>query len=167
MKKWWYIGESAALAAADQCLKSYVEENMEEGEEKPITGRIVLRRVKNKGMCLNFLQKKPGVVRTLSLTCALGLTAAQAAALFQKGHFFRRHGLAFLLAGAWSNTFDRLVKNGVTDYIGVKFRSGKLSKITYNLADFYIFAGNVILFLTSVFPSGKRKATKTEKNMVS
>ena len=72
-----------------------------------------------------------------------------------------------MLAGVWSNTFDRWARDGVTDYIGVKSGSKRLSAITYNLADFFILAGNVILTLTALFPSGKRKNGKMRKNMVS
>ena len=167
MKRLWFIGESAVLAAADQSLKSYARENIKPGEEKPLTKHIVLRNVRNRGLFLNLLQEKPGVVKKLSLASALALTAAQGAALAGKGHFFRKNALALLLAGAWSNTFDRIAGDGVTDYIGVKSGGKKLSEITYNLADFYILAGNAILALTSIFPAGKRKNTKKRENVVS
>ena len=155
MKKIWFIGESIVLIALDQSLKLYTEQNLNPGEEKHLTDRIVLRRVKNKGMCLNLLQDRPEVVKKLS------------AGLFRKGHFFRKNGLALLSAGAWSNTFDRWTKDGVADYIGIKCGNEKVSAITYNLADFFIFAGNVILAAAALFSGGKRKNRKSEKNMVS
>lgn len=167
MKKWWFIGESAALTVLDQSLKSYVEQNIKPGEEKHLTDRVVLRNVKNRGMCMNLLQENPKAVKIFSVSAALALTAAQTVTLFRKGYFFRKKGFAFLLAGAWSNTFDRWARDGVTDYIGVKSGSKRLSAITYNLADFFILAGNVILTLTALFPSGKRKNGKMRKNMVS
>ena len=167
MKKIWFIGESIVLIALDQSLKLYTEQNLNPGEEKHLTDRIVLRRVKNKGMCLNLLQDRPEVVKKLSAFAALAVTAVQAAGLFRKGHFFRKNGLALLSAGAWSNTFDRWTKDGVADYIGIKCGNEKVSAITYNLADLFIFAGNVILAASAFFPGGKRKNRKSEKNMVS
>lgn len=167
MKKIWFVGESIVLLALDQGLKAYVVQNLEPGEEKHVTDRIVLRRVENKGMCLNILEDKPEAVKVLSVSAALAVTAAQAAALLRKGHFFRKQGLAFLLAGAWSNTADRWTRGSVVDYIGVKCSGKKLSAITYNLADFFILAGNVILAAAALFTRDKRKNRKTGKNMVS
>ncbi len=167
MKKIWFVGESIVLAALDQSLKSYAEQNLASGEEKHLTDRIVLRRVKNKGMCLNFLQDRPDAVKVISTFAALAVTGMQAAGLFRKGHFLRKKGLALLSAGAWSNTFDRWTKGGVVDYIGIKCTNEKVSAITYNLADFFIFAGNVILVATALFPRRKRKNMKPKKNMVS
>mgnify|MGYP001861209335 CR=1 FL=1 len=167
MKKLWYAGESVVLIALDQGLKSYIVQNLEPGEERRLTDRIVLRRAENKGMCLNILEDRPEAVKVLSVSAALAVTAAQAAVLFRKKHFFRKQGLAFLLAGAWSNTFDRWTRGGVVDYIGVKCRGRKLSAITYNLADFFIFAGSVILAAAAFVTRDKRKNRKTEKSMVS
>lgn len=167
MKKIWFVGESIVLLALDQGLKAYIVQNLEPGEEKHVTDRIVLRRVENKGMCLNILEDKPEAAKVLSVSAALAVTAAQAAALLRKGHFFRKQGLAFLLAGAWSNTADRWTRGSVVDYIGVKCSGKKLSAITYNLADFFILAGNVILAAAALFTRDKRKNRKTGKNMVS
>ena len=49
MKKILFPVGGAALFAADQIMKSYVEQNLEKGEERPLTDRIVLRKVHNKG----------------------------------------------------------------------------------------------------------------------
>ena len=155
MKKIWFIGESIVLIALDQSLKLYTEQNLNPGEEKHLTDRIVLRRVKNKGMCLNLLQDRPEVVKKLSAFAALAVTAVQAAGLFRKGHFFRKNGLALLSAGAWSNTFDRFARGHVTDYIGFKTGSKKLSSITYNLADFFLAAGALLLSALSFTDGGK------------
>ena len=167
MKKIWFVGESIVLIALEQSLKSYAEQNLTPGEEKHLTDRIVLRRVKNKGMCLNLLQDRPDIVKAVSTFAALAITGVQAAELFRKGRFFRKKGLALLTAGAWSNTFDRWTKDGVVDYIGIKCSNEKVSAITYNLADFFIFAGNMILAAAALFPRKKRKNMKPEKNMVS
>ena len=167
MKKIWFVGESIILIALDQSLKSYTEQNLNPGEEKILSDRIVLRRVKNKGMCLNLLQDSPEVVKALSTSAALAVTVVQTAGLFRKGHFFRKEGLALLSAGAWSNTLDRWMRDGVADYIGIKCSNEKMSAITYNLADFFILAGNVILAAAGLFPREKRKNRKKDKNMVS
>ena len=56
-----------------------------------------------------------------------------------------KFGITVLGAGAFSNTFDRLVRGYVVDYFGVRCKNSKLSKITANLADLYILTGVSIL----------------------
>lgn len=60
-----------------------------------------------------------------------------------------------MTAGAWSNTFDRFARGHVTDYIGFKSGSKKLSSITCNLADFFLAAGT--LFLSVISLTGREK----------
>lgn len=167
MKKIWLMAESAVLAAADQIMKSYVEQNMEMHEERTLRGKVVLRRVRNKGMCMNILEEKEEIVKGISAAAASGVTAAQIISMAGKGRFLHKQGLAFLSAGAWSNTFDRWGRQGVVDYIGIKSGSEKISSITYNLADLFIFAGSILLMISAVFAPVKRKLLKKEKSVVS
>ena len=66
-------------------------------------------------------------------------------------------------AGAWSNTFDRLARGYVIDYVGFDVKDPKAAKITYNLGDFFIAAGAVILSLCSLF-SYKKEERESQKN---
>ena len=59
----------------------------------------------------------------------------------------RRLHLTFLSAGALSNTYDRVVRGKVVDYIGIKSSHKILGNITANLADIYILLGSVFAFL--------------------
>ena len=70
MKNRWFLCGTGILFAADQIFKSYIEQNLDKGEEKDLAGPIVLRRVSNTGMCLNFLSGSPGIVRAFSLAAA-------------------------------------------------------------------------------------------------
>ena len=155
MKKLWFLGGSALLFSVDQILKSYVEQNMDKGEERKLTDRVVLRRVHNKGMCMNLLDEHPDVVRGISLGAALILTVIQTFYRFRKGGFLKGKGLSLAAAGAWSNTFDRCVRGYVVDYIGIKCKNEKVSAVTYNLGDFFIAAGGLLFLLTSLF-TGKK-----------
>ena len=47
--------------------------------------------------------------------------------------------------GAFSNIFDRFLRGKVIDYIGFQTRWPRLTRITYNLGDFAIFAGTVLV----------------------
>ena len=155
MKKRWFLCGTGILFAADQILKSYTEQNMDKGEEKPLTEHVVLRRVSNPGMCLNLLADKPGIVKWLSLAAAGTVSFLYALALFRKKGFWKKKALSLMTAGAWSNTFDRFARGHVADYIGFKCKNKKLSSITYNLADFFIAAGAA--FLSVIFLAGTKE----------
>ena len=144
MKKRWFLCGTGILFAADQILKSYTEQNMDKGEEKPLTEHVVLRRVSNPGMCLNLLADKPGIVKWLSLAAAGTVSFLYALALFRKKGFWKKKALSLMTAGAWSNTFDRFARGHVADYIGFKCKNKKLSSITYNLADFFHCRGSSV-----------------------
>ena len=102
-------------------------------------------------MCLNLLSDRPGVVRILSAAAAGTVTVLQVVALMRKKGFWKKTALSFLSAGAWSNTFDRFARGYVVDYIGFKFGNEKVSRITYNLGDFFIGAGAAVLSLAGLF----------------
>ncbi len=54
-------------------------------------------------------------------------------------------------AGAWSNTADRFVRGYVVDYVGFDMKNHpKLAALTYNLGDFLIAAGGVLVSLDQV-----------------
>lgn len=157
MKRRWFLGESAVLFGADQLMKTYVEQNLDKGEEKKLTDRIVLRRVHNKGMCLNLLDREPDLVKYLSVFSASVLTLIYGISLTRRKGFWRKKGLALMAAGAWSNTFDRCARGHVVDYIGFRCENKKISDVTYNLGDFFIAAGGLTALLASLFRKGGTK----------
>ena len=66
---------------------------------------------------------------------------ADVCAFGKKGKFFRKAGLTLATAGAVSNTYDRIAKGAVVDYIGYRGKNKFLNSLTANLADFYIVTG--------------------------
>ena len=141
MKRLWFLGESVVLFGADQLMKTYVEQNLDRGEERKLTDRIVLSRGHNKGLCLKMLDKEPGLVKYLSLFPESVLTYVYAVSLMRRKGFWRKKGLALMAAGAWSNTFDRCARGHVVDYIGFRSENKRISDVTYNLGDFFLAAG--------------------------
>ena len=99
MKNRWFLCGTGILFAADQILKSYIEQNLDKGEEKDLAGPIVLRRVSNTGMCLNFLSGSPGIVRAFSLAAAGFVSIFYMLALFCKKGFWKKTALSLMTAG--------------------------------------------------------------------
>ena len=142
----YFLNLFLALTTFDLGIKQYIEDTFRKGEERGTTdSKIVIRKVHNKGFCLNALDKYPMIIKSVSgvLCGAIGAFAFQ---LFQKrGQWGKKLGMTFLGAGAISNTFDRLVRGYVVDYYGFGFKNSKLSKITANLADLYVVIGSAII----------------------
>ena len=84
MKKRWFLYETAALFAADQICKAYVEQNIDMGEERKLADHVILRRVHNKGMSLGILSDMPKAVRILSASAAGIVTVLQMFAVFRR-----------------------------------------------------------------------------------
>ena len=134
------------LITFDMGIKSHIEDSFKKSDETDTKiPKLVLRRVHNKGFCLNAFDKYPGIIKSVSAGLC-GIIGAYAYPLFKKrGQWGKKLGITILGAGAFSNTFDRLVRGYVVDYFGIKCKNSKLSKITANVADVYILIGSVIL----------------------
>lgn len=157
MKKYlnkYFASLFLVLTTFDMGLKQYVEDTFRKGEERG-DKKVVLRKVHNKGFCLNTLDEHPGIVKSASAAIC-GMIGGYAYRLFQKkGRWTEKLGVTVLGAGAFSNTFDRIIRGYVVDYWGIRLKNSKLSKITANIADIYVVAGSVILAVVKSKRSGK------------
>ena len=142
----------AALAVGifvlDLLLKNYIEKHLEVGEEKPFCGgRLLLRRYHNKGAFLDAGEAKQGLVTMLSLGLTLFMTVVFLAAFSFRRNSTLKAGLAFLLGGAYSNTYDRLTRKYVVDYVSFPVKNKRFRRIVFNISDFCIMIGAVLLVL--------------------
>ncbi len=131
----------AALAggvfAADRIAKSAVKKHVPEGKKmllSPKTGRLVeINHVRNYGMARNAGESDPAAVRKLTSVLTAGAGALFAA---KPGP-----STGLLLGGAAGNLLDRWHDGYVTDYLSFDLGDPDLKDLSFNLADFGIFAG--------------------------
>ncbi len=140
------------IFAGDLYIKHRVEKYIPvEGAEKSgkeiLGGRLLLRRHHNRGMVLNLGEKRRPLVAAVSLMLTLVLSAAFFISLGHRGNNLLRTGLALLLGGAFSNTYDRLKRKYVVDYLSFGVRWKGLRKIVFNLSDFCIIIGALLAAL--------------------
>ncbi len=107
-------------------------------------GRIRIRKYHNKGAMLNLGQKRPWVVVALSVGLTILTAVAFLCSLGQWGNRLLRTGLAFLLGGAFSNTYDRLKRRYVVDYLTFNVKWKPLGRVVFNLSDFCIMIGALL-----------------------
>lgn len=110
-------------------------------------GRILLRKYHNKGAMLNMGQNRSRVVAVVSVAMSLLLSLVFLLSLGQRGNVLLRTGLAFLLGGAFSNTYDRLKRQYVVDYFSFNVKWKRLRKIIFNISDFCIIIGALFIVL--------------------
>ncbi|MCH5258099.1 MAG: signal peptidase II [Lachnospiraceae bacterium] len=139
-----------AIFITDLLIKNHIE-NMEiaEGEKSLMGGRLLLHRYHNRGAFLNVGERRRGMVSVLSLVLTLGATMLFLATFTYRGSRIMKVGLAFLLGGAYSNTYDRLVRKYVVDYVSFPFKNQKIRNIVFNISDFCIMVGALLLVIGS------------------
>ena len=144
----YFVGLFLALTAVDMGMKQYVEESFEKGEKREmIVPKFEFRRVHNRGFFLNALDKYPAVIKSVSAILGVVIAVLDYQLFTKRGRWGTKLGMTFLSAGAFSNTFDRIVRGYVVDYFGIRYKNSKLSKTTANLADLYVFIGSVVMAL--------------------
>lgn len=143
-------GIAIAVFGLDVLLKQAVEERLKTGEERELPGgKVVLRKVYNKGAMLNLMQNSPHILKGISVVLGVATLLYDAVLLRKPRHFVKKIGMMLFTGGAFSNIFDRLVRGKVIDYIGFRTRWKKLSSITYNIGDFAIFTGAFLTMLST------------------
>ena len=136
----------AILLGADVMIKRWVEDELNQGEERKLPGGgLVLRKVYNRGFLLNLFDEHPKAVRGMSVFAGAGVLAWDFLTFAKKRSYVKKFGMALVSAGAASNLFDRLAKGKVVDYIGFKNKKKFLGRITANLGDIYLVCGGVLV----------------------
>lgn len=130
----------------DFLLKKYMEAHMKPGESREICrGRILFHRYHNKGMALNFLEKRPKTVRNLCGSLLLAVGIAWFLLLRRKDNPGVLLGLSLLLGGGASNFCDRISKGYVVDYVSFRTPWRWLDRVIFNISDFCIFIGSILI----------------------
>ena len=132
----------------DLLVKNHIEKNMEEGEEKPFCeGRLLIKRYHNKGAFLDIGEGKQRVVAMLSLGLTLFMTVIFLSTFSFRGNSALKAGLALLLGGAYSNTYDRLARKYVVDYVSFPVKNKRVRRVVFNISDFCIMIGALLMVL--------------------
>lgn len=134
----------------DLGIKNWVEKEGTEGEERAIGGgHLLLRKYHNKGAFLNAGEKKRKLVAFLSVVLTLAMTVVFLVTFSFRGSRLLKTGLALLLGGAYSNSYDRLYRHYVVDYVSFPVKNKAIRRIVFNISDFCIMIGALCMALGS------------------
>jgi signal peptidase II len=140
-----YVGIIAIIFASEYGIKQWIEKNKTfDSKDLILQGKVILRKHHNRGTAGQFLEKRQGIIAVVALVFTIIMTLIFAITLTKHGSSGLKTGLAFLLGGAYSNTYDRIRRTYVVDYITFKSK-GKFGKLVFNISDFCILLGAVMI----------------------
>ncbi|MDE7322143.1 MAG: signal peptidase II [Lachnospiraceae bacterium] len=157
-----YIMTIVSLFAGDGFFKYLIEKSENADRKFNRDNKIVIKKYHNKGAMLNIGDKNQHFVALLSLVFSAFVTGMFVVTLGMKGKGLLNAGLALILGGAYSNTYDRLKRKYVVDYFSFhidtkKYRSRiwkslavRLNTIVFNLSDFGIIIGAMLLVISEL-----------------
>lgn len=145
------LGIMGAIFFGDLIVKDHIEGTLVEGEERELfRGKLLLRKYHNRGMMLNLGQKRQKAVAMLSLSLVSIALVLFVITMGQRGNRLLQMGLSLLLGGAFNNTYDRLCRKYVVDYLSFGVRWKWFRRVVFNLSDFFIMIGAIMITLGAV-----------------
>lgn len=146
-----YALGSAGIFGLDLTIKNNIEKNKRAGEdEKRLKNTLIIRKLHNKGAFLHMGQKNPFLIKAVSVMLTLLLTVLFILTFTKAGNTLLKTGYSLLLGGAFNNTYDRLKRGYVVDYVSFNVPLPKLRNIVFNISDFGIMIGAMLIVISSL-----------------
>lgn len=144
-----YAVVAASVFAGDFFLKKHMEEQRDMQERTEILGgKLVLKKYHNRGAALNFMEKRPKLVKRASGGILLALSLLWSGMLRKEKNPGVLAGLSLALGGGASNLHDRIMRGYVVDYFSFRTPWKKLNQIVFNLSDMCIFLGCFLIIFS-------------------
>ena len=140
-----YLTAILGLFGLEFLVKKHIEKTKTEGvDEKACGGALLIRKHHNKGAFLNIGEKNQKAVMVISVMLTVLMTVFYIMTLTNAGKGLLKWGLTLLLGGAYTNTYDRLTRKYVVDYVSFNVPFRWLRRIIFNIGDFCIMIGAML-----------------------
>jgi len=139
----------ASVIILEIIVKFIVKKKTAEKPLKILGGCVEISVCENRGLVLSKLKDKPGAVKILhSVSVVVCILLLIKPVMSKDTSAVFKVGAGLVLGGGISNLLDRLTKGFVTDYIRFcKSKIKKLRRIKFNIADFCIAIGAILLII--------------------
>lgn len=147
-----FAGVGVVAFLLDFFIKRKAAEQLKENAVREVAGdRILLRKIHNTGIAFGLFAKDERVT-IVSTAVMLGAVAAEFIRnLCHGGRFLVKLGYALLIGGGANNLYERVRYGYVTDYFSFNVKWEKLRRLVFNLSDFFILAGALLVFVGKMF----------------
>ncbi len=139
---------AAGAAALDLWTKSLAVDRLDEGDVRGVIPFIDLALHFNRGISFSMFQAGTPASLAALLAVQAALTTLVAVLAVRTTAPLQRLGLALITGGALGNLVDRFVDGSVTDFLDL--HTAGIHWFAFNLADFWISSGVVLLVLDAV-----------------
>ena len=140
-----YLTAILGIFGLEFLVKKHIEETKTEGvDEKACGGALLIRKHHNKCAFLNIGEKNQKAVMVISVMLTVLMTVFYIMTLTNAGKGLLKWGLTLLLGGAYTNTYDRLTRKYVVDYVSFNVPFRWLRRIIFNIGDFCIMIGALL-----------------------
>lgn len=147
-----YFIISAGIFTLDFVVKLLVEKKLEYNKpEKKFKDKLIIRKIYNRGGALNTLDSNQEFVAGFSTALTFAVIVAQFLLMSKKKAHALKLGLSFIIGGAASNVYDRIIRKYVVDYFSFNTKLKKLKDVVFNISDMFIFVGTAIATLYGIF----------------
>lgn len=158
-----YVVIALGIFLLDSVIKFLIEVYGKQQERIPVFGgRAYLTKCYNKGAFRNLGESRSELVKYVSVALTLGCLLIFVFTLGRHGKHLLKLGLSMLLGGSFSNTYDRMSRKYVVDYLGFSVENKKISNTVFNVSDFFIMIGAAFITLSGMLPGKRKKKTKTK-----
>ena len=139
------------IAATDLFFKNKFDKELDDTENREIKkGIFLIRRHHNRGAMFNLAQKYPQEVTGVSVFSAILNFLALAVTVPKRGRVLEKAGFSLMLGGAISNTYDRVKKKYVMDYVSLDVKPEKIRNIVFNISDVSLLFGVILVFISNL-----------------
>lgn len=147
-----YAAVAASVFAGEFFLKKQIEEHYDDEKKKEICkGKIVVRKSHNNGAALNFMEKRPNLVKRACGTVLSVLGIIWFLALRKKDNPGIMLGLSLLMGGGASNLYDRITRGYVVDYFSFHTPWKCINRVVFNLSDMCVFIGGILFVMSGKY----------------
>lgn len=140
-----WIGIVVIIFLGELLVKNWVE--VKQKKEKKICNKVIVTKTHNYGAALNLGEESPEKILLLSSLITVGVGIIFLFFIGRRKNRCKCLGISLILGGGLSNTYDRWKRGYVVDYIKFITKWKKCNKIAFNISDFAIMIGSLLLLI--------------------
>ncbi|WMJ79100.1 signal peptidase II [Clostridium sp. MB40-C1] len=134
------------IVVLDRLSKSMAVKKLNDKTVYLMKQKIQLFVVENRGVAFSLLTGKIKMIIKVSLILLLAMIIYLILLIQNEGQSLLKTGISFMIGGGFSNLVDRVLYDGVVDFIYINFRKCPV----FNFADVFILIGSLMILISAL-----------------